>query len=64
MAWSMFALVAFLGVERVSSGDCVDMNYCNGHGTCETQTDSCDCPLASVGGLFDGGWLFDGLRSR
>ena len=37
------AVALFLAPVGVHSGDCVDMNYCNGHGTCQTQTDSCDC---------------------
>ena len=27
----------------VSGGDCVDQNYCNGHGTCLESTSSCEC---------------------
>ena len=41
-ALSLFLRPALLPT-LTNAGDCVDMNYCNGHGTCQTKTDSCDC---------------------
>ena len=38
------AVLAFaLFAKPTAAGDCVDMNYCNGHGTCVPASDSCDC---------------------
>ena len=36
-------LSALLLLGPASAGDCIDMNYCNGHGNCDPHLDRCDC---------------------
>ena len=51
LAACVFAYAVTVGL----SGDCLDMNFCNGHGTCETQSDSCDCARPAPRGERGGG---------
>jgi len=38
--WALFVALPHFGAW---AGDCVDQNYCNGHGTCLEASSSCEC---------------------